>query len=103
MSRASGQMSSSSRQSDGEAVEVVVGEPDVSAAAKGELHSTSLSRAREMALLRCLRAREAARAGDGDTDKGETIEDITTMGFRRGCKGGSRWVGSIAGLARARQ
>lgn len=64
-------------------MEVVVREPDVlllSAAAEAESHSVSLSRAREMALLRCLRAREAARAGDGEKGKGEEIEDIMMVG-----------------------
>lgn len=85
MSGASGQISSSSRQGGGrEAAEVAVGEPDVSAAAEAKSHSASLSRALETALLRCLRAREAARAGDGDIDKGE-IADIMIMRFRRGC------------------
>lgn len=71
MSGASGQMSSSG----GGSREEVVGEPDVSAAAEAESHSASLSCARETALLRCLRARETARAGDGGIDK-EGIEYI---------------------------
>lgn len=74
-SRASGQISSSSRQGDEEGA---VGEADVSAATGVESHSASLSRAREKALLRCLRAREAARAGGGDTTKVES-EDMITM------------------------
>ena len=68
-------MSSSSRQGDEEGA---VGEADVSAATEAESHSASLSRAREKASLRCLRAREVARAGGGDTMKGES-EDITMM------------------------
>ena len=63
-------MSSSSRQGVGSN-----DDDDVSAAAELKSHSASLSRAREMALLRCLRAREAARAGGGETNTGE-IEDM---------------------------
>ena len=74
-SRASGQISSSSCQGDEEGA---VGEADVSAATGVESHSASLSHAREKALLRCLRAREAARAGFGDNMKGES-EDIAMM------------------------
>ena len=75
MSRANGQISSSSRQGAGEVAEVTV-LPVVGESA-GATHSASLSRARERALLRCLRTREAARAGGGDSIKGE--KDITTM------------------------
>ena len=44
-------------------------------------HSASLSRAREMALLRCLREREAAREGDADADanEGGTVAISTTV------------------------
>jgi len=81
VSSASGQISSSSRQGDrpGEVAEVVVEEDDVCAAGKGESHSVSLSRARERALLRCLRAREATRVGGGETINGET-EDMILVG-----------------------
>ena len=78
MSGASGQISSSSRQGGREGAGVVVGRAGIFAAAEAESHSSSLSRAREMALLRCLRAREAARVGGGDTNKGE-IEVIVMI------------------------
>ena len=65
VSRANGQISSSSRQGDvGEDVVLLVGEGESGA-------SVELSRAREMALLRCLRACEARAGGI----KGE--KDIT--------------------------
>ena len=50
----------------------------VSAVAEAKSHSASLSSAREMALLRCLRARDAARAGGGDIKNGE-IEVMMMM------------------------
>jgi hypothetical protein len=103
VSGVSGQISSSSRQGDREGARVAVGEPGVSAAAEAETHSSSLSRAREMALLRCLRAREAARVGGGDTNKGE-IEDIVMIQAgiwgesRDGCGAGrgACWDNAIA-------
>jgi hypothetical protein len=82
VSGASGQISSSLRQGGREGAEVADGEPGVFAlvfaAAEAKSHSASLSRAREMALLRCLRAREAARVGGGDVNEGE-IEGMLTM------------------------
>lgn len=71
---ANGQISSSSRQGDVEVAEVL-GEEWESA---GASHSTSLLHAHQRVLLRCLRAREAARAGGGNSVKGES--DITTIG-----------------------